>query len=360
MRVVIRTDASLTIGTGHVVRCLALADGLRSRGADVLFVCREHPGDLIALIKSKSFSVVSMQSLAAEYVTAPDDVTHAVWLGVSWLMDADETIDAIRATHPEWLIVDHYAIDRRWELKLRPHVDKIMVIDDLADRPHDCDLLLDQNQTDETRYDSVVPISCTKLIGPKYAMLRSDFVVARKNLRLYNNQVKRVLIFFGGVDPTNETEKVLRVLARIVGRIFEIDVVVGSRNPYKHQIQNLCNEHYGVSFYCQVDNMAELMAEADLAFGSGGGAAWERCCLGLPTLVTELAENQRQVIKTLIDCGAAQQYCISTIGDDEKLVQLLSELTRQPGTLYRMSNAGLSVCDGYGIERISSVLLGER
>ena len=145
---------------------------------------------------------------------------------------------------------------------LRPYVGKIMVIDDLADRSHDCDLLLDQNlyQKLETRYDNLVSDSCQKLLGPRYALLRPEFVVARKNPRQRNGQVRRVLIFFGRRYQTNETEKALRALAGISDRQFEVDVVVGGGNLRKRQIQNFCDSYEGMYFHCQVDNMAELMA----------------------------------------------------------------------------------------------------
>ena len=211
------------------------------------------------------------------------DLAHAAWLGVPWQQDATETLAALGETQPAWLIVDHYALDLRWESILRPRVGKIMVIDDLADRPHDCELLLDQNlyQDMETRYDPLVPATCAKLLGPKYALLRPEFAQARKNLRQRDGQVMRILVFFGGVDPTNETAKAIHALASIADRQFAVDVVVGSGNPHKQQIENLCAEHEGFHYHCQVDNMAELMAAADLAIGAGGDGDVGAVCCGV-------------------------------------------------------------------------------
>ena len=174
MTIIFRTDASLLIGSGHVMRCLTLADELRLRGSNVMFICREHPGNLIDLIKDKGFTVAALQQPKTEYFMTPEDVAHAAWLGVSWKNDATDTIPILGKTKPSWLIVDHYAIDCRWENMLRHHVGKIMVIDDLADRSHDCDLLLDQNlyQDMETRYNHLVSNSCLKFLGPKFALLR--------------------------------------------------------------------------------------------------------------------------------------------------------------------------------------------
>ncbi len=181
MKIVFRVDASLQIGSGHIMRCLTLADELVRRGADIIFVCRERLGNLINLIEAKRYQVIRLPQAQVEYIATTDDLYHAEWLGVSWEQDASDTIAVLGDEKPEWLVIDHYAIDRRWEQKLRPHVGKIMVIDDLADRPHDCDLILDQNlyQEMDKRYVNNVPESCQKLFGPKFALLRPEFAAAR-------------------------------------------------------------------------------------------------------------------------------------------------------------------------------------
>lgn len=316
LSIIIRTDSSLQIGSGHVMRCLTLADELRLRGAEVSFICRENLGNLIGLIEGKGYQIMRLPQPNTEYVIEFEDVAHAAWLGVPWKQDAAEVIALLGNTEPDWLIIDHYAIDHRWEEKLRPHVGKIMVIDDLADRPHVCDLLLDQNlnQGMETRYDNLVPGSSQKLLGPKYALLRPEFANARKNLRQRDGQVRRVMVFFGGVDPTNESEKTLRALASIKDRQFEIDVVVGGGNLHREQIRNLCQAHEGFHYHCQVDNMAELMVRADLAIGSGGATTWERCFLGLPSIVLILADNQKQTVKNLDRLGI-----IISLGDAQDI-----------------------------------------
>lgn len=305
--IVIRVDSSVIIGSGHVMRCLTLADELKHRGANVIFICREHTGHLTRLIENKGYKVELLPRTEIEYISSANDVAHAAWLGVPLHQDADDTIMALKRIKPSWLIVDHYAIDNRWETKLRPFVNKIMVIDDLADRPHDCDLLLDQNlyQALETRYDNLVSQSCNKLLGPKYALLRSEFASARKKLRQRDGYVKRLLVFFGGVDPTNETEKTLQALIGNIDHQIEVDVVVGSGNIHKEQIHNLCSAQNGFIFHCQVNNMAELMASADLSIGGGGATTWERCFLGLPSITIVVAENQLEASLAVEKAGAA-------------------------------------------------------
>lgn len=306
MRVIFRVDASLLIGSGHVMRCLTLADELRQRGTDIVFVCREHPRNMIGFIEAKGFPVRRLPQPEVEYIAKPDDVHHAAWLGVPWQLDASDTLHAVGKTPPRWLIIDHYAVDCRWEAMLRPHVQKIMVIDDLADRCHDCDLLLDQNLYHgmETRYDALLHESCEKLLGPKYALLRPEFAAARKKLRRRDGNVRRVLVFFGGVDPGNETGKTLQALASMNDRRFDVDVVVGLGNPHKEQIQEICVSNWGFNYHCQVDNMAELMATADVAIGAGGATTWERCSLGLPSISVVIADNQYETTKAVEAMGA--------------------------------------------------------
>ncbi len=360
MNIVFRTDASLQIGTGHVMRCLTLADELRQRGAVVSFVCREHPGNLIGLIEGKGYSVKRLPQPTSEYFVTSEDVAHAAWLGVPWQQDATETLAALGGTQLGWLIVDHYALDRRWEQTLRPSVGKIMVIDDLADRPHDCDLLLDQNlyQNMATRYDELVPASCAKLLGPKYALLRPEFAQARKNLRQRDGQIRRILVFFGGVDPTNETAKAIYALVSIADRPFTVDVVVGGGNPHKQQIENLCAGHEGFHYHCQVDNMAELMAAADLAIGAGGTATWERCAMGLTAIVTALATNQQE----LSERAARNGLCFylskpkNHPASSDKLLYILRVCLDFPETLRHYSVNCLKTVDALGIKRVVNIL----
>lgn len=358
MTIIFRVDASLQVGSGHVMRCLTLADELRQRAADVRFVCREHPGNLNDLIEAKGYPVARLPQAEDGYIAATEDVGHAVWLGVSWKVDAAETIVALGESKPDWLIVDHYAIDRRWEELLRPHVSKIMAIDDLADRPHDCDLLLDQNLylAMESRYDHLVSESCKKLLGPRYALLRPEFSVARKMLRQRDGQIRRVLVFFGGVDPSNETEKALQSLSDMNDRQFDVDVVVGGGNLYQEQIQNICNANEGFYYHCQVNNMAELMAAADLAIGAGGTATWERCAVGLPALVISLAENQQELAETGARKGLFFYLGKSATVSAEKIQRALTVFINSPESLHSYSATALATVDAKGNHRVAGLL----
>lgn len=358
MTIIFRTDASQQIGSGHVMRCLTLADELRQHGADIKFICREHPGNLIALIEDKGYLVIRLTQHETEIDVTHEDVAHAAWMGTSWEQDAADVIAAVENLKPEWLIVDHYAIDHRWEKKLHPHVDKIMVIDDLADRPHDCDLLLDQNlyQSMYTRYDNLVPKTCQKLLGPHYALLRPEFTAARNNLRQRNGDIKRVLVSFGGVDPTNETDKVLHALAAATIPPLYIDVVVGGGNIHKKRIQDFCAAHDGFYYHCQTDNMAELMTAADLAIGGGGSTTWERCLLGLPTITIVLAENQSKSTTAVEKAGAIWNLGWHEDVTISKIYTAVSYALANPVKLSEMSRNGLLLLGNKGFRDNSSVI----
>lgn len=364
MKVFIRTDASTQIGTGHVMRCLTLARDLKQFGMEVSFISRVLPGNLCDYIESKGFKVYRLE---AETELAGDKYWE--WLGKNWLEDARRTEEILLNQSKNLsdmnnkdnlasflneqnkeeenitnisskivaeiftdaqgselssnlnLVVDSYALDSKWEKHLRPYVNKIMVIDDLANRPHDCDLLLDQNyyKNLEKRYDGLVPSDCRKLLGPKYALLRPEFHQAKKNLRKRDGKVRRILVFFGGSDPTNETVKALEAIKLLNRPEIAIDVVVGTANPHKEQVKELCNQMPNTNYHCQVKNMAELMAAADLAIGAGGAATWERLYLELPTIAIAVAENQVETLEALSEDGMVYYFGLWT-GVDIKLI----------------------------------------
>ncbi|RME63691.1 MAG: UDP-2,4-diacetamido-2,4,6-trideoxy-beta-L-altropyranose hydrolase, partial [Alphaproteobacteria bacterium] len=170
MRAAFRVDASRAIGTGHVGRCLTLAAALRDAGGDALFLCRAHDGHLNAKIEEAGFPVLSLPKRN----DTDDDLAHSHWLGATQADDAKASIAALAGHRIDWLVVDHYGLDARWESALRRHAHRILAIDDLADRSHDCDLLLDQNffLDAASRYDGLLPDHCRPLLGPRYAVLR--------------------------------------------------------------------------------------------------------------------------------------------------------------------------------------------
>lgn len=299
MNIVFRVDASSEIGTGHVMRCLTLADLLREKGAQVSFVCQEIEGHLCDYIESKNYSCWRISCDNLKFVVQED---------------AEKTVRLleIKAKKVDLVICDHYQIDYLWVQLIRKVVPKIIVIDDLANRSHDCDVLLDQNYYEdfETRYDLLVPNDCVKLLGPQYLLLRKEFLHAVNHSKERNGTVQRILVFFGGSDPTNETEKCLLALQKlemehngILLKDIHIDVVVGYANPKRFLIEEICQQ-MDIHFYCQIDYIAELMAKADLSIGAGGVTMWERMVVGLPALTVIVADNQQETVEAASKFGA--------------------------------------------------------
>lgn len=307
MTVFIRADASIEIGTGHIMRCLTWASDLISQGRVVFFICRDLPGNMVDYIQRKGY-----QTLLLTMPEIAEVDNYVQWLSENWVIDAEETKQHIlqnkKAEDQVLLVVDHYSLDKKWECFLRQDVNQIMVIDDLANRSHDCDTLLDQNYYRDMnrRYEGLVPLECKLLLGPKYALLRPEFYEAKKSLRQRDGIVRRILIFFGGSDPTGETEKALAAIRILRRPDIAVDVVVGLSNPERENIRKICSGLPQVIFHCQVENMAELIAGADLAIGAGGVTALERCFLELPSIVVAVAENQVETVRCLSEIEVAE------------------------------------------------------
>jgi UDP-2,4-diacetamido-2,4,6-trideoxy-beta-L-altropyranose hydrolase len=300
MNIAFRVDVSGQIGTGHFMRCLTLADALKHREAFIRFICRDLPEHFQQMLTAKGHEFI----LLAASAEATDNLAHASWLGTSQMADARATIHALADKPCDWLIVDHYALDECWETRLRQTAKKIMAIDDIADRRHDCDLLLDQNfyADMDFRYLGKVPQHCRLLLGPRYALLRDEFRNMRESAGPRTGDIERILVFFGGVDRDNYTSYAIEALSGIEGRKFEVDVVIGAQHPCRAKIEYACAKHE-FSCHVQTDKMAELMHSADLAIGAGGGALWERCALGLPALTLCTASNQENQVKGAASSG---------------------------------------------------------
>ena len=347
------------------MRCLTLAEELCDAGVAVSFVSRAHPGNLNELIQEKGFRCLELPEASAivtsEQRTPVSRSEYASWLGVYQERDAMETIEAIGEERADWLIVDHYGLDEEWERLLRPYAAKIMVIDDLADRRHDCDLLLDQNFfTDgQKRYDDLVPPSCTKLLGPKYALLRTEFREARKNLRERTGEVKRVLVFFGGSDPENYTGLAIEALSSPELLHLQVDVVIGAQNPNRIAVEKLVQDRPGTMLHIQASNMAELMSKADLAIGAGGSATWERLYLGLPSIVIPIANNQIPSTKDLWDLGAIMSLGQDGKISDKRLKEAVILLLDKPNALLEMSQIGMKMVSGDGVKGLTQLISGE-
>ena len=345
-----RTDATSQIGTGHFMRCLTLADALKQRGAHIRFVSRELPEHLRDMLAAKGHEFTLLGSVQKD--STLDELAHAQWLGVSQAQDAVDSIHALSDGVWDWLVVDHYALDTRWESVLRQTVKQIMVIDDIADRQHDCDVLLDQNlYTDmQSRYADKVPTHCQLLLGPRYAVLRDEFRKLHEQVKPRTGPVKHILVFFGGVDADNFTGCAIEALSEICIADLHVDVVIGAQHPCLEAIIAACVQH-GFICHVQTDKMAELMAAADLAIGAGGSATWERCCLGLSTLTFCTADNQQ---KQVADAAQEGMLYAPVIGADlTAVIKNHTTAILENDYLRRLiSRTAMQAVDGYGVLRI--------
>jgi UDP-2,4-diacetamido-2,4,6-trideoxy-beta-L-altropyranose hydrolase len=342
------------------MRCLALAVALRVRGIEVAFICRRHEGHLCNLIESNGFSVDRLPPGNAEVKYGETTSPYAGWLRASWRDDAAQTIAAIRAmdSRPEWLIIDHYSLDCRWEAELRNDVAKIMVIDDLADRAHDCDLLLDQNLMGsmQARYAGKVPTGCVLLLGPMYALLQPLYAQLHESTVPRDGPIRRILVFFGGVDSANLTSLSIRAVLRLDISDVEVDVIVGGGNGRVQEVGKLIEGHGNFHLHRSLPSLAPLMIKADLAIGAGGTTNWERLCLGLPAVVITLSDNQRLITEEL-----SQRNLVRWVGhrdqvDEAALVAVLCELIKS-GTDKDWSLRCMSAVDGNGANRVYSAMM---
>lgn len=324
------------------MRCLALAEALQERDCECVFICMELPGNLNAHIKQKGFTV---------FVLKPE------------LDDVSQTLETLSHQAPNggwsWLIIDHYGWDATQESQTKNRAQKIMVIDDLADRLHDCNLLLDQNYfcNPEARYQGKVLSDCKFLLGPRYALLRSEFYKVREQKTIRQSGIRKLLVSFGGGDPTNETIKVLEALKQIDLTHMSVDIILGASHPDVEPVQAKASHLPNVSCYRQVANMAERMAAADLFIGAGGTTTWERMTIGLPGIVIAVADNQIELSTVLADEGYQVFLGSSETVNVEAIQQTLSVLMRQPGLCRQMAEQGQKLTDGLGYQRVADILL---
>jgi len=327
MQVAFRVDASFQIGTGHVMRCLTLAAALHQAGATCTFFCRSRPGDQRDLITSQGHEVCLLASLSDSGTYAGAGATagesgppHGKWLDTSSTQDAQDTLDAMAERSWDWLVVDHYGLDAQWERRLRGSCRQLAVLDDLADRDHDCDLLVDPGAEPDLPecYAQRVPREAVLFIGPQYAILRTEFDAARTSLAPVARPVqpKQLLVMFGGNDAAGHTMEALLAIASTAPVGTHTHVVVSVINQDRARLAEFCSTRNDFSLHVASSEVARLMACVDLVVASGGGATWERLYLRRPSLLKVVAENQRKPLQYMASLGLFGLY--STRNELEK------------------------------------------
>jgi UDP-2,4-diacetamido-2,4,6-trideoxy-beta-L-altropyranose hydrolase len=341
------------------MRCLTLADVLSAWGAQCTFICRRNVGNLLEEIANRGHRTVALSapSMCAEPADGPP---HWRWLETDWACDAEETYRALGAKSTDWLVIDHYALDYRWETILRKSSRCVMVLDDLADRRHDCDLILDPSfGRSAADYAGLLPADAIALFGPAHSLLRPDFAQLRSESlsRRITPKFRQLLISMGGIDKNNETGRVLGALdSCTLPSDLRITAVMGPHSPWLAEVKaQAAQMRTPTQIRVGVNDMARLMTDSDLAIGAGGGTSWERCCLGLPSIVLILAENQRQMSINLQNAGAI--IAAANAEDAVKHLQIHSLAGTMPDFLGGLSAAAASITDGQGATRAARAMM---
>lgn len=344
------------MGTGHLARCLSLADAFAERGAKVRFLTRDFDPSVPAWLRSRGHEAICLPRPGPSPSEQDFTDDQEKWLGVPWERDAEDVQSALGDAPVDLLVANHYGIDHRWESSLRTRARKLMVIDDGGSRRHDCDVLLDQNLHGSVGlgHERRVPAHCNLLLGPRYALLRPEFRMQDSEIRKREGTLAKILVFFGGSDPTNETGKALEGLRLLGDRMLETTVVAGALNPHFDELEAFRKTLPGLVVHKQVDYMARLMQSANLGIGAGGITTWERCRMGLPSLVAILADNQAEIAAAVAATGAQANLGWSRdLGPGD----YAAAIGRMDGKSLRdMSLAGMRLVDGKGCERVVQIM----
>jgi UDP-2,4-diacetamido-2,4,6-trideoxy-beta-L-altropyranose hydrolase len=352
MRIAIRVDASRSIGTGHLRRCLSLADALRAEEAEVLFVQRDLGLDLATT--TQAYESIQLPAPRAPYLSHLNDPAHAHWAQVHWRRDAEETVVALRDWAPDWLVIDSYAFDERWHDFVRLSLGcRIVAVDDLGDRPLAAELIVDPNPAPDhaVKHGLSVGRHGRLLGGPRYALLATAYQQADRVV--VDEEVRSIGIFMGGVDAVDATETAYRACRTQACFRGKIEIATTSGNPHLPVLRQTVANERETELQVDLANLATFFSRNDLQVGAGGGAAWERCCLGAPAVVAQCAANQKVVVEGLSREGAAltvDEVDLASLGLAIRRAILDVDLRRQ------LSSAARRLVDGLGASRIASVV----
>ena len=349
--VAFRVDSSLEMGSGHVVRCMTLARSLTSLGAECHFLCSDIPGNIISVLRDENFQVHT--------IPASLKVTKKSW---DWRYDLKISLGIIRELNADLILLDHYLLGFEWEKGIQKAGICLAVLDDISNRLHSCDIFIDQNfcvNSDEI-YDGILPDCELRFLGPHYSIVRPEFAELRKvSFKCRTNAKKQsLLVFISGSDPSNETGLVLEGLQKESGPWDELNVVVGLNNPHIPDVEQIVSQIpiTDKTIHVQISNMAKLMVSADFAILGGGTVTWEKCVLGLPSLVVSTADNQLNNLTKLHRLGAHISMGSNKYLTSDNVKRHLRNL--DIAALTSMSNIARGITDGMGSDRLANLLVG--
>ncbi len=337
MIVVIRADADSGIGLGHVARCLSLAEALVAFGCRVMLVSASV---LPEVLLSKAKGLVDCRVMVEQ-----EDKLQAF-------------VDTIGSEIPDWVVVDSYSIDARWHSVVRRKFGcRLVVIDDLADRPLAADMVVDHNFSRDYRvkYRDVVEAGTRILSGPSYALISSGYAAVTP--REPSATVRSIGIFLGGTDPLGLSGELLRICRTLAAFDGEIELVSTSANADLEGLRQSCEGPLNAKLSIDLPDLIDFYQRHDVYIGAGGGSTWERCRCGVPALVVGVADNQRVVIEALGSLGAAM--CLFWRGPST--LAAIGAGLRHIITDYQlrkvMVSASLELVDGNGALRIAAAMI---
>lgn len=357
MRIALRVDASRAIGTGHVRRCLALSHALRTSGAEVCFIVRNLGLDSAAMVAEQGFEAVTLRAPTGQLV--PTMPAHAGWAGVPEAADAAETVAAVRKWRPSWMVVDHYAFTDSWHDVMRSGLDcRIAAIDDLADRPLAADLVIDHNYSanHQAKFAGRIAPETALLGGPRFALLGPAFADAPRYAP--KAKVRSIGVFMGGIDRENVSALALDAVAE-TGFAGEVEIVTTSANPNLPALREAAAARPRTRLALDLPNLARFFARHDVQVGAGGGATWERCCIGAPTVLLVVAENQATVVPSLADAGIVVTTDPLGTRDSNAVAASLHPLIDNADLRRTLSVRSRELVDGLGALRVALRLLAD-
>lgn len=351
MKIIIRVDASVFIGSGHVMRCLVLAKQLRNIGYTVVFAQKPQKGDFLHYISQQGFKVLELNQ-PKKFIKPSSSDDYLAWLQGSWKDDAKDFI--LKTRSADLIIVDHYGLDAFWEREVSNKLHcKVIAIDDLV-RQHYADLIIDQTYGRKADEYSLKKPNSIVLAGSEFALVSPEFKGIRDKLDKEKNidNKKNILVSMGGIDSPNVTIKVLERLAEIKGKELYITVLLGERSPHYKTIKDFCFNRHNFTHIPFSDGMADLMSTHHIAIGAPGSTTWERACIGLPSILIPIADNQKFIAKNISQTGAV---CLLNISDiEENFHDLLSLIFKNWDSFHQ---ANLRLCDGKGLARVCQHLI---
>ncbi len=336
----VRADASVQMGTGHLMRCLALAQAWQDAGGEVVFAVGESPPAIETRLRAERIRLAPVQTL-------PGSAQDSMRLG-----------ELASNCQPDWVVVDGYQFSGEYHASIRRRGCRVLVVDDCGScGQNGADMVLNQNLHAHEELYRNLERDTELLLGPKFAMLRREFSRWRGWRRDIAPVGRKILITMGGSDPENFSAQVCRALEGLRVDDVEIRIAVGSSNPHIASLQSIAEKWGGALRLEQnVSDMPELMAWADVAVASAGSTCWEICMLGLPSVLLVLAENQLPVARELSHMGIAIHASSDEQAMKEGMCGRVRSLLLASGLRREMSQRGCGLVDGGGAERVVAAM----